>query len=247
MIKGYKKKPVLIEFFSLLYLLNPIGNFFFTWYFASKKYSPSKVLEILMSMIANGNVLVIINISMWLLAIPLAYGLFRVRLWAWFYFIIHSVGMFVLSFFNMDGFHPTSATIINFFFLIPIGYFISKEIRTPYFNPRVRWWTQPKRLQHTINIKMGNKEYNTFDISEEGAFLVFDKPPNVEIGHVKPIEILLDKDFIHCDCEVRWVNNEAGHYPLGCGIKFSGLTSRDRSRVRNFIDMLVESGKQETH
>ncbi|HPO50199.1 MAG TPA: PilZ domain-containing protein, partial [Spirochaetota bacterium] len=116
--------------------------------------------------------------------------------------------------------HFSSATIINLVFLIPIGYFISHEIRTVYFNPRVRWWEQSKRFLHEIKVEVEGKAYSTFDLSETGAFIVDTKELNLEMNEIFPVVIDIDDKKISCFAEVRWLNDQKGKYPAGYGIKF---------------------------
>lgn len=244
-MEGYKQKPLLIEIFSLIYLLNPIGNILLIL-FVNTSDTPMGNLNKLLLFISQGNIIVILNVIFWFSALPLAYGLYKVRLWAWYYFLIHSVGMVILSLFGNDyRIHFNASTIINCIFLIPIGYFISKEIRTPYFNPRVRWWEQAKRFQHEAKIIIEGNEYKTYDISVAGAFLITEGKNQFEIGELVPIIIILDNETINCFAEVRWLNNEKNKYPIGCGIKFDKMNIKDKGKVKSYIKLLEELGKKE--
>jgi len=193
-----------------------------------------------------GDPIVILNIIFWFLAIPLAYGLFKVRRWAWYYFLFHSVCMIVLGFFR-SGFRFDFSPIIllNLLFLIPIGFFISKEIRAVYFNPRLRWWEQSKRFLHEIKVEVEGKPYNTFDLSETGAFIIDTKELNLELNEIFPVIIDLDDKKVNCFAEVRWINDEKNRYPIGYGIKFDRISFKDRMIIRDFLKMLQEEGKKE--
>src|SRR6185436_15059255 len=84
------KKPPLIVFFSLIYALSPIGNFIFL-VFANHR-PPGEVLRILgITITKHPDPFVIGTILLWLSALVLAFGLYRVRLWAWYGFIGHSL------------------------------------------------------------------------------------------------------------------------------------------------------------
>lgn len=246
-MEGYKQKPLLIEIFSLIYLLNPIGNIILIL-FVNTSDTPLGNLNKLIFFIAKGNIIVILNIIFWLSAIPLAYGLYKVRLWAWYYFLIHSIGMVILSLFGNDyNIHFNISTIMNCVFLIPIGYFISKEIRTPYFNPRVRWWEQAKRFQHEVKIIIEGKEYKTYDISVNGAFIINESGnTEFEIDELIPIIIELDNKKINCFADIRWINKSKEKYPIGYGIKFDKLTFQDKQELKSFIKLLEELGKKES-
>lgn len=242
---GHKKKPILIVVFSIIYLLNPIGNFLFA-IFLSNSLSADKNSSELFRLMEAGNIIVILNFIFWFLAIPLSYGLFKVRAWAWYYFLFYSIAMVILSLFGSDyKVHFSPATVINLIFLIPIGYFISKEVRAVYFNPRLRWWEQSKRFIHEIKIEIENKIYSTFDISETGSFVIDNKELNLELNELVPIVIDLDDKKINCYGQVRWINDQKNKYPMGYGLKFEKLGLKDKIDIRNFLKMLQEEGKKE--
>lgn len=244
-MEGFKKKPVLIEVFALLYLLNPIGNLLFVWLLNSQ-YSFSEVMGMLLELVKRGNVIFILMLIFWLSAIPLSVGLYRVRLWAWYYFIIHSTGMFVLSMFGSGHFRISYATIVNLLFLLPIGYFISKEIRVPYFNPRMRWWEQSVRFLHDVKLKISGKVCDTYDFSEDGAFIVDDHAGNLSIGETIPAEIDLEKTVINCFADIRWINLKKSRYPVGYGIKFEKINPKDKAAMRSYIQKVIRAGKEES-
>lgn len=242
---GYHKKPMLIEFFAIVYLLNPLGNLLFTW-FNYPQYSLLEVLSKIGRLAADGNLFVLITLLLWVSAVPLAYGLYKVRLWAWTYFLIHATASFIISFFSGEGFHPTLASLINFIFLIPIGYFISAEIRTPYFNPRLRWWEQTPRFEKAVQVKVQNSPCSTFDISENGAFIIDQGEIMVQPGDRLPIELQLESGKLDLKGEVRWLNLTKDKYPKGYGIRFIDISPENRKIIRKQLKALTCEGKLPT-
>jgi len=244
-LNGYKKKPLLIEIFALLYLLNPIGNILLV-IFMNSKYTPGENITRIWEFIATGNIIVILNIIFWLSAVPLSIGLYKVRLWAWYYFLFHSIGMILLNFFSNDGsIHVSFAPLINLVMLIPIGFFISKEIRTPYFNPRLRWWEQSSRFFHKVKMIIVDKQFYTYDISNTGAFIMDDGNADVEVGELIPLIILTDNFKISCYAEIIWVNQKEAKYPIGIGIKYYKMKIRDKYVLKAFIKDLKTKGQKE--
>ena len=243
---GYKSKPILIEIFALLYLLNPIGNLMSLLYF-NMSYTPYENLSALVRSIGSGNIIVIINVLLWLSAIPLAFGLFQVHLWAWYYFIFHSVSMVIISLFNGAGqFDPSIATLINVIFLIPIGYFISKEIRTPYFNPSTRWWKQSARFHHVITIQIEGKRFETYDLSDTGAFIVTKMDAGFLINELHSIVIELPENAISCFAEIIWHKAEGSkEHPAGYGIKFAKMSFNDKQNIKKYMKSLQSIGKEQ--
>ncbi|MBQ3921810.1 MAG: PilZ domain-containing protein [Spirochaetales bacterium] len=243
---GYKSKPLLIEIFALIYLLNPIGNLLSLLYF-NMQYTPRENLMMLMRSISDGNIIVIINVLLWISAIPLAYGLYSVHLWAWYYFIFHSVSMVVISLFDGVGqFAPSYATLINVIFLTPIGYFISKEIRTPYFNPSTRWWKQATRFHHVITVEIDGKTFETYDLSDTGAFIMSDKDAGFMLKELYPIRMELPASRIECFAEIIWYKAEGSKdHPAGYGIKFAKMTFSDNQNIKKYMKSLQNIGKEQ--
>jgi hypothetical protein len=244
-MQGYKVKPFLIEIFALLYLLNPVGNIIFLG-FTNPSYTPVESIMILSERIMSGNIVVIINVIFWFSAIPLAYGLYKVRLWAWYYFLAHSAGMVVLSLFGPDyRIQFSYITILNTIFLIPVGYFISREIRAPYFNPRLRWWEQSPRFIENVTLSIDGIEYETYDFSENGAFIVDPGTMDVVIDELITVNLKINQKEIVTRGNVRWINTNKEFYPIGVGIKFEDISKNDRMHIRSFIKTLLKKGNQQ--
>ncbi|MBR6200790.1 MAG: PilZ domain-containing protein [Spirochaetales bacterium] len=243
---GYRSKPILIEIFALVYLLNPLGNLISLLYF-NMQNTPYDNLMMLWHSICGGKVIVIINVLLWLSAIPLAFGLYRVHLWAWYYFLIHSISMVIISLFDGNGqFCPSIATLINVIFLTPIGYFISKEVRTPYFNPSTRWWTQAARFHHVININIDGRSFETYDLSDTGAFVKYDGDAGFLIKELYPITIGLPSSSIECFAEIIWHKPEGSvEHPAGYGIKFAKMSFNDKQTIKKYIKSLQSIGKEQ--
>lgn len=250
-MNGYKKKPLLIVFFSLVYLLNPIGNLVVI-FLSDITRSPLTHLGVILNMIGKGNLVAIITVFLWLSAIPLAYGLFKVRTWAWYYFLAHATMIIIFSLFSSgkNGYFIgiTPLFFINLLVLIPIGFFLQKEIRSPYLNPRLRWWEQSIRIRHNVRISYNDKVYETFDISKTGSFLIVPEDRlKSNVGDKISVTIDLDDNKVKCYSEVVWINKKSNEkLPCGIGIKFLDLSKNDKNIISEFIAELVKEGKAES-
>lgn len=257
---SYKKKPVLIQIISLLYLLSPLGNLLMT-IFVSTKLTPLESVKRLFELaFIYRNPVVMVTLLLWATAIPLAIGLYQVKGWSWYLFMVHSVATFVVGFIKfkyeiqLDSslaasyffrFGIESSTIVNTLFLIPAGIFLHSEIRTPYFNPHLQWWQQKTRYKHEENVQINGSQYKTYDISETGAFIVCPEIPHFKEGQELRVMINLDNFHLKCHAEAIWENDGTNHYPMGYGIKFLDLRRLDRSKIRYFINNLKLQGKEE--
>lgn len=249
---GYKKKPKFIIIFSFFYLLYPITNIVT---FLSTT-PPMVALNTFQDFILEKPMYMLLNILLWLATIPLSYGLFKVKKWAWFYFFIHAVLVIIMSLFSVVSIKENIDVqprfnivfLVNLLILIPMVFFIKKEIRTPYLNPRVRWWEQSARVRHNLKIIYQNNEFETFDISKSGAFIL-DKENKIEayVEDIIPISLTLDNKIIKCYSEVVWVNQkEKNNLPKGIGIKFLNLKKEEIHQIKNFIKIIQTENKIKT-
>lgn len=244
---SYKKKPALILFFSLVYLLNPIVNFILM-FLNNNSHTPAEHVNAILSLLTGGDFITILSVFLWISAIPLAFGLFYVEKWSWYYFIIHSsltIGNSLLLKSNSGYYiYLNPYFLLNIFILIPAGFFIKKEIRSPYLNPSLKWWKQAKRIRHNVKIFIKDREYQTFDISETGAFVLTSKDQlTPDIDDIVPTEIALDNESLKCYSKVIWNNSEnENEKPHGLGIKFLRLYKTDKKILSSFIKTLINEG-----
>ncbi len=246
---GYKKKPKFIIIFSFFYLLYPIINIVA---FLSTT-PPSVALNTFQDFILEKPTYMLLNIILWLATIPLCYGLFKVKKWAWFYFVVHASLVIVMSLFSVVSIKENIDVqprfnlvfFVNLLILIPMVFFIKKEIRTPYLNPRVKWWEQSARVRHNLKIVYQNNEFETFDISESGAFIL-DKENNIKVypEDIIPISLILDNKIIKCYSEVVWINQkEESNLPKGMGIKFLNLKKEEIHQIKDFMKIIQTENK----
>ncbi len=240
MDEGYRKKPFLISLFSILYLINPIYNLLLV---LLNKGTFSQNWQSLLYLLSQGNVIIWLNVFLWISAIPLAVGLFFVKRWAWYYFLFHSTSMILISLFNANAsFQPSRSTLVNLLILIPIGYFLRKEIRIPYFNPRVRWWQQAKRLKHSVHLSIHGHELKTYDLSDTGAFIATDQHEHFEPKKQYPATLIYGDQTVEMNAVVHWINPKDGEYPQGIGVAFTNLSSGTKRKIRRYINALGKSG-----
>lgn len=246
---GYKKKPKFIVIFSLFYLLYPIINIVA---FLSTT-PPSVALSTFQDFILEKPTYMLLNIALWLATLPLCYGLFKVKRWAWFYFVVHAILVITMSLFSVVSIKENIDVqprfnivfFLNLLVLIPMILFTKKEIRTPYLNPRVKWWEQSTRVRHTVKVVYQSDEFETFDISESGAFIL-DSESKIKVypQDIIPISLVLDNKIIKCYCEVAWINQgNRESIPNGMGIKFLNLKKEEIAQIKDFLNMVQTESK----
>ena len=241
---GYKKKPKFIVIFSFFYLLYPIINIVA---FLSTT-PPSVALSTFQDFILEKPTYMLLNIALWLATLPLCYGLFKVKRWAWFYFVVHAILVITMSLFSVVSIKEdidvqprfNIVFFLNLLVLIPMILFTKKEIRMPYLNPRLKWWEQSKRVKHNVKVVFQNEDFDTFDISESGAFIL-DTENKIKVypEDIIPISLALDNKIIKCYCEVIWINQgNRENLPNGMGIRFINLKKEEILEIKKFISTI---------
>src|SRR5690606_25820697 len=129
-----------------------------------------------------------------LVALVLGYGLFKVRVWAFYLFVANAIYSVVHALYQLNLAHSAGETnriVIGLFSVLftatIMGYFIRKHVRAPYFNPRLRWWESAPRFQLETAVELSHTEPTDetvrkgfpvtgrlSDISIGGAFVVTD-------------------------------------------------------------------------
>lgn len=249
MVTGYKKKPLVIVIFSFLYLLYPIVNIGLLFLYHGNAAPLNRLYELG----ENNGLFIAIHIILWLSTFPLSYGLFKVKKWAWFYFIIHGSLVIFLSLFHFVDenlqIRLNPVFLFNLLVIIPMALFIRKEIRAPYLNPELKWWEQAIRVKHNASIIIKNEEYATFDISESGAFII-DQNHNIasKVGDIIPVSICFNHYIIKCYSEIIWINNQTNEkLPEGIGIKFLKLEKSEEKSLKEFIRSILKKGEKISH
>ncbi len=253
LLQGFTRKPPLIVLFSALYLLNPIGNFLFLVFWST--YPPEQVFRYLgYASFIKPDPFVLGTLLLWAGAVVLAFGLYRVRLWAWYGFLGHSVLTVLSSVYGAAGgeFGLTRAFLINALVLIPVGFFLRKEIRKPYFHPQMRWWEQHARLRETVKVRLSWNEFvfeeNTFDLAPDGIFVQTSNLADIAVGYFFNVRLYFgDEREIGVQAVVVWINFESGRYPPGYGLKFLGISTESRSFIGSYIRRRLRRGATTRH
>jgi hypothetical protein len=242
---GYERKPTVVILCTLAYLLNPIGNFIYQW-----RVSDMGVADYFMSLYTlafeRQDAMVIVNLGLWILAPIVALGIYRVRMWGWFLYLVHASATTAMSLFGpgFSSFGLSSATFINLPFFAVAGYYLFSEVSAPYFNPRLRWWERYPRYRDAIHVIVEGKEYKLFDISSKGLFIVDIDAPKRKVGDKLVAHVGIGDEIASLRMEVIRVHVGGGSYPAGFGARFLSMDSQARRAVSEYIRVLKRSQKE---
>jgi hypothetical protein len=167
------------------------------------------------------------------------YGLWEMRRWSWYVFIVSQVlvfyenALFVLNF--GESHHKVIAFLAASLFQVALIYRVAREIRVPYFFPRIRWWESNPRYRFSAPVKITRKngdvlEGEILDIALSGCFIKCR-------GEVAQDELLvlhfqLYGTSFECPGTLVWCAQSTVTHPRGIGVKFNFLSKSQRRSLR---------------
>ncbi len=172
------------------------------------------------------------------------YGIFRVRLWGWWYFLLimlSVVGWNIWAFASA----PFHTTVYQAAFYVFTGFSLGlvflllfREIRAPYFNPRLRWWQTPPRYAVTIECPLGK----ILDIAIGGVFIESDLER--ELGGSETLRFTAFDQEVEVEGSIVWVCPGGETKPKGFGLKFLEVPPPARKGLKLITKELKKLGKK---
>jgi len=177
-----------------------------------------------------------------------AVGIFMVRKWGWYLFIgfsLFSVGMTAFNHFSDPTVNLPYTLSFEIAVLLSIAFFFTKHVRSPYFNPRMRWWETSKRFRVTLDSSVISEHKNAsgkvLDISEDGCFLA----APIKLDEGENIWIKIKSLGIVVNCIGRVVRLSEPGEPKGFGVMFTSLGSESKKSLNQLMSKLRKIGHQE--
>ncbi len=227
-----KKRPLIIKIVALGYVLTPLTFVIQYLYFSNLSITDAESFKHLITPY---------KLSFIIIPPIIAYGIFRVHEWGWYLALAHliyitgnnTVALFVGS--RTPHWAIYVFTVITFVVLLT---FVRKEIRAPYFNPRVRWWETKPRYKITLDVEMSNDRTEitgeTYNISEGGMFMVSEDDVNIN-EHFNVKLSRKEVNPVSCEGNIVWINKDNPNIPSGFGFKFSRLDKEGLLVIKSYI------------
>jgi len=150
-----------------------------------------------------------------------------VRRISWYAIIGYSAYVIAANIVLMRAHHarPTLVAVFVPLAVLIIVYFASREIRSPYFNPRLRWWvTDRERFKLRAEIDADPAIVaETLDISGTGVFLVTDH--GMRPGSTFALKLFFEDAALTTHASVVWAS-DGKRRPRGIGAKFDDESAR---------------------
>jgi hypothetical protein len=167
------------------------------------------------------------------------YGLWEMRRWSWHVFLLSQVlvfyenALFILHY--SESHHKALAFFLSSFLQVGLIYRLAKEIRVPYFFPKIRWWESNPRYKLSVPVTVIRKEGSMqegeiLDLSVLGCFIKL-RPDLLQDESISLQFSLFGYDM-KCEGRVVWTTQSAVTHPKGVGVKFGLLSKSNRRSLR---------------
>ncbi len=175
------------------------------------------------------------------LAIVVGYGFWEMRRWAWYLFVIVNLLIVYQNAVMVNEYGETHHKALSFIFsIIVLGlivYRVAREVRVPYFFPKIRWWESDPRYRLSVPAKLECAGTSLFsgdilDLSMGGCFMKLRTDLKQDEKVVLSFSIF--QVSVRCEGTVVWRTQSTVTHPKGVGIKFFEL-DRDQKRALKII------------
>ncbi|MBC7385403.1 MAG: PilZ domain-containing protein [Cryobacterium sp.] len=181
------------------------------------------------------------SFTYWALAltgIAVGYGFREMTRWAWNVFLVNSLFIAyanaLIAMRYSESNNPFLAFLVSIGLLILLIFRLGKEIRVPYFLPRIRWWETNPRYKLSVPVKVervgSGYEGEILDLSMGGCFI----KTRTEMNQNERIlsRFILFGEALEIGGTVVWRSQSSVTHPKGVGIKFDRLDKMQRRIMR---------------
>jgi PilZ domain len=186
-------------------------------------------------------------------AVGCGIALYRMRLYAWHFYVFHSVLMifeqiYVTFHYAQNNVHEiplvfTCLTILGLLWLLKI------ELRVPYFSPKIAWWESDPRYKISVPTQMTCSDHfyrgEIMDISASGCFIKTKDP--LKVDQVIQIKFSLFDHKFDCNGRVVWRTKSGVTHPKGVGLRFVGMEKTQQAELRSAVKKLKSLSRKYKH
>jgi hypothetical protein len=176
-------------------------------------------------------------VAVWLVTAPIAGAcLYLLNRISWYVFLVHAViilaGSVVTLGLRLLGDASAIPQLSRAVFILGnvmriafVGYVLQKDFRAPYFQILQRSFRGARRMPVRMPIVLDGEAFVTGDLSSGGCF----------VGGAVPLRAVGDRLVVRLDCgalTLRCIGQVMRSTAGGLGVRFVGLTSRERRALR---------------
>lgn len=179
--------------------------------------------------------------SYWLLsafAIVTGYGLKEMHRWSWNAFLVSTLftayANALIAIRYSDSNNKFLAFVVSIGMLIIFIFQIGKEIKVPYFMPKIRWWESNPRYRLTVPARVERSqsgfEGEILDLSLGGCFIK--SRMDVDQSEHLLIRFTIFGEAVELGGTVVWRSQNTVTHPKGMGIKFDDLNKAQKKVLK---------------
>jgi len=194
---------------------------------------------ILFNISSERSMKIFFSFSYWALAVTgilVGYGFKEMTRWAWNVFLMNSLFVAyanaLIAVRYSESTHPFLSFIVSIGLLVALMFRLGKEIRVPYFLPRIRWWEMNPRYKLVVPVKVertgSGLDAEILDISLGGCFI----KTRLDMNQNERIlaRFSLFGEELQIGGTVVWRSQSSVTHPKGVGVKFD-LLDKTQKRV----------------
>jgi hypothetical protein len=179
------------------------------------------------------------------LAAIAGYGLWEMRRWSWYFFVGANLAILYETALVLGEYSESHHKTLAFLFvLLGVGFVllrIAREIRVPYFFPKIRWWESDPRYRLSVPVGVAGPgrealQAEIMDISLGGCFVKL-RQEMKEHDLVK-LQFTIFGEELACEGTIVWKTHSTVTHPKGVGIKFNRLTRPQRRSMKTITRRL---------
>lgn len=173
------------------------------------------------------------------IAITVGYGFWEMKRWAWYVFVIVNLLIAYQNAVMVNEYGETYHKALSFIFSIAIlgliVYRVAREVRVPYFFPRIRWWESDPRYRLSVPARLDRVESHELagdilDLSMGGCFMKLRS--DLKQDEVVTLSFTVFQVTVRCEGIVVWRTQSTVTHPKGVGIKFLELDREQRRALK---------------
>lgn len=200
---------------------------------------------ILFDIPAAGCVRILLNLFYYvvsIVAMTAGYGLWEMRRWSWYAFIFATVLTIYQNALVVQDYGESNQKALAFVAscLIVLGmtYRVAREVRVPYFFPKIRWWESNPRYRLTVPARIRREDGSVIDgqildLSIAGCFVKLRS--DLRIDERVDLDFTVYSQRVEAPGAVVWQGLSAVTHPKGIGVKFSLLPKLQRRALRVIV------------
>jgi hypothetical protein len=173
------------------------------------------------------------------------YGLYEMRRWGWYWFVAANILIaYETALFANDygeSHHQGLAFIAVLVGLVFVIFRVAREVRVPYFFPRIPWWESDPRYRlsvpTTLTFPRGEPlTGEILDLSLGGCFIKV--RAEVYPDEAVNVEFTVMGQQIKLPGTVVWKTQSTVTHPKGVGVKFTGSDRKSKRMLRGITRKL---------